>query len=146
MFHPLIMPSVIFPAISLFMLLQFPLAMVGLSGTSTKPYGSFTNVVLQFAQVTTNIIEAMVSVTRLSEFLRAEELQPDARKRILNERPKMGEEVLSISHGEFTWTKEATQPALEDINLVVKRGELVGVLGRVGAGKVWLMFLLENTD
>jgi ATP-binding cassette, subfamily C (CFTR/MRP), member 1 len=146
MFHPLIMPSVIFPAISLFMLLQFPLAMVGLSGTSTKPYGSFTNVVLQFAQVTTNIIEAMVSVTRLSEFLRAEELQPDARKRILNERPKMGEEVLSISHGEFAWTKEATQPALEDINLAVKRGELVGVLGRVGAGKVWLMFLLENTD
>jgi ABC-type polysaccharide/polyol phosphate transport system ATPase subunit len=27
-------------------------------------------------------------------------------------------------------------PVLEDINLTVKKGELVGILGRVGAGKV----------
>ncbi|EIN06055.1 multidrug resistance-associated ABC transporter [Punctularia strigosozonata HHB-11173 SS5] len=111
--------DIIFPAISLFMLLQFPLAM--------------------FAQVTSNIIEAMVSVRRLSDFLHAEELQPDARKRILDQKPRIGEEVLSISHGEFTWSKQAVQPTLEDINLTVKRGELVGVLGRVGAGKTSLL-------
>ena len=27
-------------------------------------------------------------------------------------------------------------PTLEDINLTVRKGELIGILGRVGAGKV----------
>ncbi|KAJ3484887.1 hypothetical protein NLI96_g5332 [Meripilus lineatus] len=110
----------IFPAISLFMLLQFPLAM--------------------FAQVTSNIIEAIVSVNRLSTFLAADELQEDARSLIQSKsKLEIGDEVLSISHGEFYWTKEAASPTLEDINLNVKKGELVGVLGRVGAGKTSLL-------
>lgn len=41
-----------------------------------------------------------------------------------------------MSGGEFYWTKDAAVPSLEDINLTVRKGELVGVLGRVGAGKV----------
>jgi len=43
---------------------------------------------------------------------------------------------LSIINGEFSWNKDAVQPTLEDINLTVKKGELIGVLGRVGCGKV----------
>ena len=39
-------------------------------------------------------------------------------------------------HGEFRWSKSAPVPTLEDVNLSVRKGELVGVLGRVGAGKV----------
>ncbi|TCD67602.1 hypothetical protein EIP91_012232 [Steccherinum ochraceum] len=110
----------IFPAISLFMLLQFPLAMI--------------------SQVTSNIIEAMVSVKRLSTFLQADELQEDARELIANARRlESGDEVLSITNGEFYWTKDAISPTLEDINLSVKKGELVGILGRVGAGKTSLM-------
>ena len=56
----------IFPSISLFMLLQFPLAM--------------------FSQVTSNIIEALVSINRLSAFFAADELQPDAREVVRTER------------------------------------------------------------
>lgn len=52
------------------------------------------------------------------------------------ERLEIGDEVLSIVGGEFSWTKDAASPTLEDVNLTVKKGELVGVLGRVGAGKV----------
>ncbi|KAF8548045.1 P-loop containing nucleoside triphosphate hydrolase protein [Imleria badia] len=111
--------DVIFPAISLFMLLQFPLAM--------------------FSQVTSNIIEAIVSVKRLSEFLRAEELQEDAVKRIDKPSLSIGDEVLSIRDGEFQWTKNSIQPALEGINLTVRKGELVGILGRVGDGKSSLL-------
>ncbi|KAF8074805.1 multidrug resistance-associated ABC transporter [Lyophyllum atratum] len=111
--------DVIFPAISLFMLLQFPLAM--------------------FSQVTSNIIEAIVSVKRLSDFLNADELQPDARevveKPVLNE----GDEVLSIRDADFSWEKKAVEPTLENINLTVKKGQLVGVLGRVGSGKTSLL-------
>ncbi|KAI0091755.1 metal resistance protein YCF1 [Irpex rosettiformis] len=106
----------IFPSISLFMLLQFPLAM--------------------FSQVTTNIIEALVSINRLSEFLKADELQPDARRVIEpSKRLEVGDEVLAITNGEFSWTRDAISPTLEDINMTVKKGDLVGILGRVGAGK-----------
>lgn len=109
----------IFPSISLFMLLNFPLAM--------------------FSQVTSNIIEAMVSVKRLSEFLAADELQPDARQTIKGNKLEIGDEVVTIRGGEFFWNKDAATPTLEDVNLTVRKGELVGVLGRVGAGKTSLL-------
>ena len=91
---------------------------------------------MQFSQVTSNIIEAMVSVRRLSAFLGADELQPDARVVVQRPRLELGDEVLSITNGEFYWTKDAAAPTLEDINLTVRKGDLLGVLGRVGAGKV----------
>ena len=52
------------------------------------------------------------------------------------ERVSVGEVVLSIKEGEFSWSKKATTPTLEGVDLTVRKGELVGVLGRVGAGKV----------
>ncbi|KAG5338421.1 hypothetical protein C0989_007305, partial [Termitomyces sp. Mn162] len=111
--------DIIFPAISLFMLLQFPLAM--------------------FSQVTSNIIEAVVSVKRLSDFLNAEELQVEARKLIAVPTLNRGDEVLSIRDADFSWEKKAVEPTLEGVNLSVKKSELVGVLGRVGAGKTSLL-------
>ncbi|KII85750.1 hypothetical protein PLICRDRAFT_144304 [Plicaturopsis crispa FD-325 SS-3] len=111
--------DVIFPSISVFMLLQFPLAM--------------------FSQVTSNLIEAWVSIKRISSFLNSDELQPDARRLIQKERLELGDEVLSIKNGEFWWSSDAATPALEDINLTVHKGELVGILGRVGAGKTSLL-------
>ena len=49
----------------------------------------------QFSQVTTNLIEAWVSVKRLSKFLNSEELQTDARTISLKERLEEGD-VVSI--------------------------------------------------
>ena len=106
----------IFPAISLYMLLQFPLVM--------------------FSMVTTNIIEAMVSIKRLSDFFAADELQTDVREVVESAPLEQGDVVVSVTNGEFCWNKNAVSPSLEDINLVVRKGELIGVLGRVGAGKV----------
>ncbi|KAG8218181.1 multidrug resistance-associated protein 1 [Butyriboletus roseoflavus] len=111
--------DVIFPAISLFMLVSLPLGM--------------------FSQVVTGIMEALVSVRRLSDFLCAEELQKDAVTRIEKRPTCIGEEILSIRDGEFQWTKNGIQPTLEGINLTVRKGELVGILGRVGAGKSSLL-------
>ncbi|CCL99693.1 uncharacterized protein FIBRA_01714 [Fibroporia radiculosa] len=112
----------IFPSISLFMLLSFPLAM--------------------FSQVTSNIIEALVSVNRLSDFLAADELQPDAREMITTKKLEIGDEIVSIANGEFYWSKDAPSPTLEGINLSLRKGELVGILGRVGAGKTSLLSAL----
>ncbi|KIK27020.1 hypothetical protein PISMIDRAFT_8548 [Pisolithus microcarpus 441] len=71
----------------------------------------------QFSQVTSSVIEAMVSVKRLSNFLHAEELQQDATTRVAKSSLSSGEVVSSIKGGEFAWTKSDVQPTLEDINL-----------------------------
>jgi ABC-type glutathione transport system ATPase component len=48
-------------------------------------------------------------------------------------------QILSIKDGDFSWAKQSVEPTLEGINLTVNKGELVGILGRVGAGKVLLL-------
>lgn len=47
--------------------------------------------------------------------------------------------MLSIKNGEFQWNRQDISAALEDINLTVHKGELVGVLGSVGSGKSSLL-------
>ena len=93
----------------------------------------------QFSMVTTNIIEAVVSIKRLSDFFAADELQPDVRQVVKAEVLEHGDVVVSVTNGEFSWNKNAVSPTLEDINFTVRKGELVGVLGRVGAGKTSLL-------
>lgn len=131
--------DVIFPALSLFSLLQFPIAML--------------------ANVLTSIIASQVSATRLSEFLDSDELDPNARQLILppdapgyrgDSSEGCGADLLvpgdaesdvavSIQHGEFKWGTKQLAPTLEDINLTVRKGELLAVLGRVGDGKSSLL-------
>lgn len=90
--------------------------------------------------MTSNIIEALVSVTRLSAFLASEELQTTARKVIIpTTEPTQGTEVLSLKACDFTWDPSAPTPALSEITLSVHSGELVGILGRVGCGKSSLL-------
>ena len=67
--------DLIFPAISLFMLLQFPLDMVRYLSTSVPFSLLLTNFLLQLSRVISNIIEAIVSLKRLSSFLNGNELQ-----------------------------------------------------------------------
>jgi len=85
--------------------------------------------------VISNLVEAIVSVKRISSFLDSDELQTDARHITLKENIQDGDEVLSIDGGEFFWSKDGREPTLQDINLTVKKGELTAVLGQVGAGK-----------
>lgn len=79
-------------------------------------------------------------------------MQPDAREQItpslfsrdlvcigvfsIGSRVNHHSQVLSITDADFAWSSTAAKPTLEDITLSVRKGELVGVLGRVGAGKV----------
>ncbi|KAF7309660.1 hypothetical protein MIND_00337100 [Mycena indigotica] len=111
--------DIIFPCISLFMLLQFPLAML--------------------SNVLSSIIESMVSVKRLSDFFAASELQPDARELVHKPNLEIGDEVLSISNAEFCWDSKQVVPTLENIDLVSRKGQLTAVMGRVGAGKTSLL-------
>lgn len=100
--------------------------------------------------VISNLVEAIVSVKRISSFLDSDELQNDARNIIPKENIQAGDEVLSIVKGEFLWSKDGKEPTLQDINLTAKKGELIAVLGQVGAGKVGvsstMLLNLTNAD
>ncbi|PWN48566.1 putative YCF1 [Violaceomyces palustris] len=130
--------DVIFPALALYQLLSFPIAM--------------------FAGIISALLQAQVSANRLSDFFDAGELDPEARKVILPvedsfdavaaisnlpasgpRSPKIGEEVVSVKDGEFKWSRSQPVPTLQDINLSVKKGELLAVLGKVGDGKSSLL-------
>ncbi|TIC23626.1 hypothetical protein E3Q12_01940 [Wallemia mellicola] len=105
----------IFPGLAIFQLLSFPLFMI--------------------SNILTSTIESAVSVDRLKDFLLAGELDPDAKMQIIPQDINSGEEVVRISHGDFAWNSDSTMPTLQDINLSVKMGELIALVGRVGDGK-----------
>ncbi|KAL9940237.1 hypothetical protein V8E36_000942 [Tilletia maclaganii] len=139
-------PDIIFPALSLFSLLQFPLFMV--------------------ASMISSIIQAQVSAGRIAAFLDSPELDPKARKVILPgqkraasnnparpddtladledpdsaaREPERGDVILTIKNLEAKWSPSQPVPTLQDIDLTVKKGELLCVLGRVGDGKTSLL-------
>jgi ABC-type polysaccharide/polyol phosphate transport system ATPase subunit len=83
----------------------------------------------------------------LTDFLVSKELQADAVNFATPSRDlKIGDELISVQQGDFTWNSLPTSPdapvrdnTLEDISLSVKKGELIAVVGRVGAGKSSLL-------
>jgi ATP-binding cassette subfamily C (CFTR/MRP) protein 1 len=84
----------------------------------------------------------------MEDFLTGDELQKDAR---VVEPAVSAElsvdhraEMVTIQNGEFRWLSTAPEPTLRDINLSVKKGELVTILGRVGDGKVSKRFPRSN--
>ncbi|KAK1994100.1 hypothetical protein LX36DRAFT_660894 [Colletotrichum falcatum] len=106
--------DIVFPALTLFNLLTFPLAVLPM--------------------VITSIVEASVAVGRLTSFLTAEEIQPDA----ITVKPapeEMGEETVIIRDGSFSWNRHEDKEALRDIDFTAYKGELSCIVGRVGAGK-----------
>ncbi|POR32149.1 Metal resistance protein YCF1 [Tolypocladium paradoxum] len=106
--------DIVFPALALFNLLTFPLAVLPM--------------------IITSIVEASVAVGRLTSFLTAEELQPNAI--IVKPAPEqLGEESVIIRDATFSWNRHESKNALKDIDYTAYKGELSCVVGRVGAGK-----------
>ncbi|KAI2615446.1 P-loop containing nucleoside triphosphate hydrolase protein [Hypoxylon sp. NC1633] len=110
--------EIVFPALALFNLLTFPLAVLPM--------------------VITSIIEASVAVGRLTEYLAAEEVQPDAVS-IGPAAEERGDETVVIRNATFSWNRHETKNVLRDINFAGRKGELTCIVGRVGSGKSSLL-------
>ncbi|XP_055837482.1 multidrug resistance-associated protein 1-like [Episyrphus balteatus] len=108
-------PSKAFVSLSLFNLLRFPLAMLPM--------------------LITNLVQTQVSVKRINKFLNSEELDPDC---VGHDRGAPC--PMLIENGTFSWGDE--NPVLRDINMEVKKGSLVAVVGTVGTGKSSLISAL----
>uniref|UniRef100_A0A8C7RI32 ABC-type glutathione-S-conjugate transporter n=1 Tax=Oncorhynchus mykiss TaxID=8022 RepID=A0A8C7RI32_ONCMY len=88
---------------------------------------------LPFAMSTT--MQAVVSLRRLGKFLCQDELKPDDVDR---EPYSPDGDGVVIDSGTFGWSKEGP-PCLIRINVRVKKGSLVAVVGHVGSGKSSLL-------
>ncbi|KAJ8315796.1 hypothetical protein KUTeg_007946 [Tegillarca granosa] len=85
--------------------------------------------ILRFAVILTPVIitqaaMATVSLNRINRFLNHDDLDPN----------NVTTGAIEIKNGTFLWDPEIG-PCLSDVNLVIPDGQLVAVVGQVGAGK-----------
>ncbi|KAI8628633.1 metal resistance protein YCF1 [Xylariaceae sp. FL1651] len=110
--------EIVFPALALFNLLTFPLAVLPM--------------------VITSIIEATVAANRLTEYLTAEEIQPDA---VITgpAAAERGDDAVVIRNGTFSWNRYEAKNVLKGIDFTAHKGDLTCIVGRVGQGKSSLL-------
>ena len=109
----LLTPELVFVSLSLFNLIRTPITL--------------------FPIALMDIIKVRVSVSRISDFLNAEELEDSSQSptRSLNN-------SVEVDYSDFTW-EDPNNPTLRNVNFEIKKGELIGVVGLVGSGKSSLL-------
>jgi multidrug resistance-associated protein (MRP) len=121
-------PAVAFVSLTLFNQLRSPMTMLGLLINIT--------------------IETMVSNKRLKNFMIAEELDEKAIDRTPQTSGKY--ELIEAHKADFSWEtpidtsadSSHSSSSLRDISLSINRGDLIAIVGRVGAGKSSLLSAL----
>ncbi|CAK9204941.1 unnamed protein product [Sphagnum jensenii] len=108
-------PGSVFTAVATFRLLQDPMRL--------------------FPQALMSISQALVSVDRLNRFMQSDELQEDAVERVA-----AGAEVaVCVESGAFKWEPDAELPTLRNVDIEIKKGSFVAIVGMVGSGKSTLL-------
>ena len=85
-------------------------------------------------------VQAAVSKRRLCDALRVPEpepyVNPDRSANVIDQSlTTEADEVIAVKHGSFAWSKDSTKACLERIDLSIKAGKLVGIVGQAGSGK-----------
>jgi ABC-type multidrug transport system fused ATPase/permease subunit len=111
-------PQKAFVSITYFNLLRFPMQMLPM--------------------MLMQLFELMVAVTRLQNFINLPETE---------KRETSGDEIhgsIKVKNGHFKWDLDSSENTLHDINLHVKPGELVAIVGHIGSGKSSLLSAFLN--
>ncbi|XP_076093492.1 ATP-binding cassette sub-family C member 3-like isoform X1 [Mytilus galloprovincialis] len=80
--------------------------------------------------VITGVIQAFVSIKRIQQFLLTDDVNPQNVHFISH-----SDYAVSIQNGSFTWEKNTERSTLGGINVNIREGNLVAVVGHVGSGK-----------
>jgi ABC-type multidrug transport system, ATPase and permease components len=99
----------------------------------------FTMPIVQTANIANVIQGTIASAERVFEVLDEEEQLPDAPDAVLINRGSIGGEV-NFEHVSFRYKEDV--PLIEDMNIHVKPGQMVAIVGPTGAGKTTLINLL----
>ncbi|CAL4094825.1 unnamed protein product, partial [Meganyctiphanes norvegica] len=92
--------------------------------------------IMQFPIMISQFIAAKVAFERIDRFLSSSEIDPEA---VISQPSET--HSLIVENGEFSWPTEP-ENKLKDINMKVKKGSLVAVVGSVGSGKSSLISAL----
>ncbi len=99
----------------------------------------FTQPIIQTANIANIIQSTVASAERVFEILDEEEQIPDGVKPISVNKESVHGEVV-FDHVKFRYKEEV--PLIEDMNLHVKPGQMVAIVGPTGAGKTTMINLL----
>jgi ABC-type bacteriocin/lantibiotic exporter with double-glycine peptidase domain len=87
-----------------------------------------------------NVAEARIGLERIQQFLLLNELKRHKNEDGIELKPghvtKLPAGSIVMRNAEYRWNEEDEKPILHDINLNVKPGELIAIVGAVGSGKV----------
>ena len=75
----------------------------------------------------------MVSLNRISAFLQSEEIDLDSVQHVYRGDPNTPL-ALSVTNGTFSWAKDEKHAVLRQIDIAVRAGDFVAVVGPVGSG------------
>nr|XP_042111060.1 ATP-binding cassette sub-family C member 4-like [Ovis aries] len=89
---------------------------------------------LYFPMAVEKVSEAVVSIRRIKNFLLLDEI-PELHP----QRPSDGERIVDMQDFTAFWDEESETPALQGLSFTVRPGELLAVVGPVGAGKSSLL-------
>ncbi|GMR31751.1 hypothetical protein PMAYCL1PPCAC_01946, partial [Pristionchus mayeri] len=90
------------------------------------------------AELISQTVQVIVSNRRLKEFLIAEELNPTS----VDSTAVDNDDVITVTDADMHWDREEPTANLSGLNLTVQKGQLITVVGKVGAGKSSLLHAL----
>ncbi|KAI5064759.1 hypothetical protein GOP47_0019454 [Adiantum capillus-veneris] len=91
-----------------------------------------------FPQAVIALSQAFISLKRLDKYFLSGELEGYVNR----DSPREPGYSIIVENGHFTWDEEQPSPILQDINVKVRQGDLVAIVGTVGAGKSSLLAAL----
>lgn len=95
-----------------------------------------------FVRGFSEIAELLISLKRLKAFLLLEEFVPsksDGKSNGFDKHIEASSKAVQMHNFSVKWNKSNSDLALDNVNFIVPRGHLVGIIGPVGSGKSTLL-------